>query len=342
MKRTTVPAPVPSPAPLPSRAPVPSRALLSSLALVLGAATVLTACGQEGDGAAADKPGDGGRPTVCLVMKSLGNEYFQVMQKGAEKHAKERGDLDLKTSGIQNETDIDGQVAAINKCVTQQADALVIAPADSRALVAPLKRAEKQGLKVINIDVKLDDGALKSNDMKVPFVGPDNKAGARLSGDVLAKKLGKGASVVLLEGSPGADNARDRTAGFRASVKAGGLKLVDSKTAHWETDEAYNIVSNMLTSHPGIKGVLASNDSMALGALKAIDAKKADVKVASFDNIEAIRPYVQKGRVVATVDQYAAKQAADGIDQAMKAVKGDEPTGWVKTDVKVVTADDLG
>ncbi|MET8690141.1 sugar ABC transporter substrate-binding protein [Streptomyces sp. NPDC004732] len=317
------------------------RTTVLTLVWVLGAAGALTACGQEGDGAASDKPGDGGRPTVCLVMKSMGNEYFQVMQKGAKEHAKKRDDLDLKASGIQNETDIDGQVAAINRCVTDQADALVIAPADSRALVAPLKRAEKQGLKVVNIDVKLDAGALKASGMKVPFVGPDNEQGARLSGEVLAKELAKGSQVALLEGSPGADNARQRAAGFRAAAEAGGLKVVSAKTAHWETDEAYNVLGNMLTAHPDIKGVLASNDSMALGALKAIDAKKASVKIASFDNIEAIRPYVKKGRVVATVDQYAAKQAADGIDQAMKAIEGDEPTGWVKTDVKVVTSGDL-
>ncbi|MER5886773.1 sugar ABC transporter substrate-binding protein [Streptomyces sp. NPDC001941] len=312
---------------------------IGALALLLGAS--LTACGQEGDGASAAKP-KGGEPTVCLVMKSLGNEYFQVMQKGAEQHAEERGDLKLQSSGIQNETDIDGQVAAINRCVTEQADALVVAPADSRALVAPLQRARKAGLKVINIDVKLDDAALKSAGLTVPFVGPDNEAGARMSGEVLAKALGKGAEVVILEGNPGAANAQQRKAGFEAAAAAGGLEVVDSKTAHWETDEAYNVVANLLTTHPGVKGVLASNDSMALGALKAIAAKKASVKVASFDNIEAIRPYVKSGAVVATVDQFAAKQAADGIDQAMKAIKGEAPSGWVKTDVKVVTAADLG
>ncbi|MEU1145180.1 sugar ABC transporter substrate-binding protein [Streptomyces sp. NPDC005863] len=317
------------------------RTILLPVVGVLTAAAVLTGCGQEGDDAASDAA-DGGRPTVCLVMKSMGNEYFQTMERGAKAHARERGDLDLKSSGIQNETDIDGQVAAINRCVTESADALVIAPTDSRALVAPLKRAEKRGLKVINIDVRLDAGALQASGMKVPFVGPDNERGARLSGEALAEKLGKGAEVALLEGSPGADNARQRAAGFRAAAEAGGLKVVSAKTAHWETDEAYNVLGNMLTAHPDIKGVLASNDSMALGALKAVEAKKkTSVKIASFDNIEAIRPYVKKGRVVATVDQYAAKQAADGIDQAMKAIAGDEPAGWVKTDVKVVTADDL-
>jgi ribose transport system substrate-binding protein len=318
-------------------------AVLSATAALL-LATALTGCGQEGDGATSDGASKGGKPTVCLVMKSLGNEYFQTMQKGAQDHARQRGDLTLTASGIQNETDIDGQVAAINRCITDKAAALVLAPADSQALVAPLKRAVKAGIKVVNIDVKLDDAALKAAGLDVPFVGPDNTEGARLSGAVLAKALGKDGKAVILEGNPGAANAQQRKAGFVAAAAAGGLRVLDSKTAHWETDEAYTVVSNMLTAHPDLQGILASNDSMALGAVKAVAAagKKSQVKVASFDNIEAIRPYVKDGSVVATVDQFAAKQAGDGIDQAMKLIAGDKVQGWVKTDVKVITASDLG
>ncbi|WP_327167230.1 sugar ABC transporter substrate-binding protein [Streptomyces subrutilus] len=318
-----------------------NRSFLIASCTTLLLASALTACGQEGEGAADRKAS--ARPTVCLVMKSLGNEYFQTMQKGAEEHAKQRGDLVLRASGIQNETDIDGQVAAINGCITDRADAIVVAPADSRALVAPLGRAVKAGVKVVNIDVKLDDGALAAAGLEIPFVGPDNTEGARLSGEVLGKALGRGAKVVILEGNPGAANAQQRKAGFEAAARAAGLEVVDSKTAHWETDEAYTVVGNWLTTHPDVRGVLASNDSMALGAVKAVQAKQSKVKIASFDNIEAVRPYVKDGTVVATVDQYAAQQAGDGIDQAMKAVKGEEPPkGWVKTTIKVVTAADLG
>ncbi|MFI5806957.1 sugar ABC transporter substrate-binding protein [Streptomyces sp. NPDC051561] len=320
-----------------------SLATATTASLLL--ATALTGCGQEGDSGTKDsaKP-EGGRPTVCLVMKSLGNEFFQTMQKGAEEHAKKLGTLELKSSGIQNETDIDGQVAAINRCITEQADALVVAPADSRALVAPLGRAAKAGIKLVNIDVKLDDGALKSAGLDVPFVGPDNAEGARLSGEVLAKKLGKGGKVVILEGNPGAANATQRKEGFEKAATAGGLKVLESKTAHWETDEAYTVLSNMLTAHPDIQGVMSSNDSMTLGAVKAIGAakKKGKIPVASFDNIDAVKPYLKDGQVIATVDQFAAKQAADGIDEALKAVKGGKSEAWVKTDVKVVTATDAG
>jgi ribose transport system substrate-binding protein len=326
---------------------VRTAAAAATVALTLATA----ACGQEGgssnasgnsSGAAGNS--SGGKSKVCLVMKSLGNEYFQTMQKGAEQHAAELGNVDLTSVGIQNETDIDGQIAAIDKCITQKAQGLVIAPADSKALIASIKRASNAGLKVVNIDVKLDDAGLKSAGLDVPFVGPDNADGAKQSGTKLAQALGAGGKVVILEGNPGAANAEQRKNGFQDAIKAGQLNLIDSKTAHWETDEAYTVFSNMLTAHPDLQGVFASNDSMALGVLKAIKAahKENQIKVASFDNIDAIKPYVKDGSVVATVDQYASKQAGDGIDQVLKLIAGQPVTGWVKTDVKVVTQADLG
>ncbi|BFV60781.1 sugar ABC transporter substrate-binding protein [Kitasatospora sp. CMC57] len=318
-------------------------ALTACTALVLAAG--LTACGQEGDNSqSTGTAAKGGKPTVCLVMKSLGNEYFQTMKKGAEEHAGQRGDLTLNATGIQNETDIDGQVAAINKCITDKAAALVLAPADSRALIAPLQRASKAGMKLVNIDVKLDDAALKAAGLDVPFVGPDNAAGAQKSGDVLAKALGTGGKVVILEGVSGAANAQQRKAGFDAAATAGGLQVLDSKSANWETDQAYTVTTNLITAHPDLQGVMASNDNMALGAIKAIAAakKQGQIKVTAFDNVDAIHPYVQDGTVVATVDQYAAKQAGDGIDVAMKEIAGEQVSAWVKTDIKVITKAELG
>lgn len=320
------------------------RGKITLAGLVAGTALLASACGQEDTGSTGSAPaGKSGKPTVCLVMKSLANEFFQQMRDGAVKHAAKRADLTLKAVGTQNETDIDGQVAAVEKCVTEQVTAIVIAPADSRALIAPLKRAMNAGTKVVNIDVKLDDDALKSAGIEVPFVGPDNRDGAKQSGMELAKAVGKGGKVVMLEGNPGAANAEQRAQGFRDAVREGGLKLLDSKTAHWETEEAHTVFGNMLTAHPDVKGVLTGNDAMALGALKAIkDAGKAgQVKIASFDNIPAIQPNVKDGSVVATLEQYGSQQAANGIDYAMRMIKGEKITGWQKTPIKLITKADL-
>ena len=280
------------------------------------------------------------KPVIGLVMKSLANEFFKDMEEGAVKHAQERGDLTLVPVGMHSETDIDTQISAIENFITQKVDAIVVAPADSRALVPPLARAIKAGIIVINIDVALDEAAKKQAGVDLAFVGPDNRAGAKMSGDVLAKALGQGGKVVIIEGNPGADNAQQRKRGFDDSVKEGKLDLVDSRTAHWETEEANSVFSNILTAHPDVQGVMAANDSMALGVVKAIDAsgKSGKIKVVGFDNIAAVQPLLKDGKLVATVDQFGSQMAANGIDYAMKALKGEKLEGWIKTPIKLVTA----
>ena len=280
------------------------------------------------------------KPTIGLVMKSLANEFFKDMEEGAVKHVQERGDLTLVPVGMHSETDIDTQISAIENFITQKVDAIVVAPADSRALVPPLARAIKAGITVINIDVALDEAAKKQAGVDLAFVGPDNRAGAKMSGDVLAKALGAGGKVVIIEGNPGADNAQQRKRGFDEAVKEGKLDLVDSRTAHWETEEANSVFSNILTAHPDVQGVMAANDSMALGVVKAIDAagKSGKIKVVGFDNIAAVQPLLKDGKLIATVDQFGSQMAANGIDYAMKALKGEKLEGWIKTPIKLVTA----
>ena len=280
------------------------------------------------------------KPVIALVMKSLANEFFKDMQEGAIKHVAQRGDLTLLPVGMHSETDIDTQVSAVENFITKKVDAIVIAPADSRALVAPLARAIKAGIVVINIDVALDEKAKEQAGISLAFVGPDNRAGAKMAGDELAKALGEGGKVVILEGNPGADNARQRKLGFDDAVKDGKLDLIDSRTAHWETEEANSVFSTMLTAHPDIQGVMAANDSMALGVVKAIDAagKSGKIKVVGFDNIPAVQPLLKENKMLATVDQFGSQLAANGIDYAMKALAGEKLEGWIKTPIKLVTA----
>jgi ribose transport system substrate-binding protein len=280
------------------------------------------------------------KPVIGLVMKSLANEFFKDMQEGAVKHAAQRGDLTLIPVGMHSETDIDTQIAAIENFITQKVDAIVVAPADSRALVPPLARAIKAGIVVINIDVALDKDAMKQAGVSLAFVGPDNRAGAKMSGDALAKALGPGGKVVIIEGNPGADNAQQRKLGFDDSVRDGKLTLIESRTAHWETEEANSVFSSMLIAHPDIQGVMAANDSMALGVVKAIDSagKSGKIQVVGFDNIPAIQPLLKEHKVLATVDQFGSQMAANGIDYAMKALKGAKLKGWIKTPIKLVKA----
>lgn len=279
------------------------------------------------------------KPVVGLIMKSLANEFFQNMLEGAEAHAEKRGDYELKAVGMQNETDFESQINAVENFITQGVDAIVVAPADSRAMVRPLKKAAAAGITVINFDVALDADAKKQQDFELAFVGPDNRGGAKMAGDALAKALGEGGKVVIVEGNPGADNATERRLGFEDSIAEYNLELLDSRTAHWETEEANSVFSTMLTANPEIQGVMAANDSMAVGVVKALEAAgRDDILVVGFDNINAVGPMIADGRMLATVDQFGTAMAANAIDQALEVVAGGAPLeGWVKTPIELVT-----
>lgn len=279
------------------------------------------------------------KPVVGLIMKSLANEFFQNMLEGAEAHAEKRGDYELKAVGMQNETDFESQINAVENFITQGVDAIVVAPADSRAMVRPLKKAAAAGITVINFDVALDTDAKKQQDFELAFVGPDNRGGAKMAGDALAKALGEGGKVVIVEGNPGADNATERRLGFEESIAENKLELLDSRTAHWETEEANSVFSTMLTAHPDIQGVMAANDSMAVGVVKALEAAgRDDILVVGFDNINAVGPMIADGRMLATVDQFGTAMAANAIDQALEVVAGaPQLEGWVKTPIELVT-----
>jgi len=286
----------------------------------------------------------GKRPQVCLVMKSLANEFFKVMADATDKWAKSDNTFDLTMVGMNSETDIDTQINAVENCITKGVDLIVLAPADSVGLVPSVKKALAAGITVVNFDVMLDQKALGEAGLKdFLFVGPDNAEGAKLAGDALAKKLGPGGKVIIIEGNPGADNATQRKNGFLQSVKDGNLVLLDSVTAHWETEEANTVMTNLLTKHPDVQGVMAANDSMALGIVKALDAagKSGQIQVVGFDNIPAVQPLLKDGKMLATIDQFGPDMAKNGIETGFKMMGGEKLTGWIKTAVKLVTAADV-
>jgi ribose transport system substrate-binding protein len=281
------------------------------------------------------------KPKVGLVMKSLANEFFKQMQAGAEDYAAKNTDkFSFAAVGMKDERDFAAQVDAIENFVTQHFNIIVVAPADSKAMVTPIAKAVKAGITVINIDVALDEAAKKAAGIDLAFFGPDNRAGAKLAGDALGKALGDGGKVVILEGNPEADNAKQRKLGFDDSVKQFKLQLLDSKTAHWETEEANTLMTNFMTQHPDIQGAMAANDSMALGVVKAIDAagKSAKITVVGFDNIPAVRSLLKDGKMLATVEQYGAQMAVKGIEYGLREKNGEKFSGWVKTPVKLITA----
>jgi ribose transport system substrate-binding protein len=307
-----------------------------TLAASLAALSLLTV-GCHKDAPTGGKPG---KPVVALVMKSLANEFFRTMADGAERHhAANPASYELVVNGIKNETDLAEQMNLVDQMIARHVDAIVIAPADSKALVTVLKRAHDAGILVVNIDNKLDEVVLVQANLTVPFVGPDNRAGARKVGDALAKRLRAKDNVAVIEGIPTAFNSQQRRMGFEDAMNAAGVQIVSTQSGRWEMETANNVAAAMLTEHPDLKAILCANDNMALGAASAIQAagKTGTVLVAGFDNISAVRPLLESGRIVATADQHADQLAVFGIEAALKILKGDGPPADQTTAVDLVT-----
>jgi len=290
------------------------------------------------------QPDQDDRPRIAIVMKSLANEFFATMEQGAREHQRENPDqYRLIVNGIRDESDVGRQMEIVEQMIAQRVDAIIIAPADSKALIPVARRAARAGIVVVNIDNKFDQEVLAQNDITFPFVGPNNRAGARAVGAYLAQYLAPGDPVAIIEGAPNAYNAVQRRLGFEDAMKEAGARIVSSQSGFWETDQANRVAASIINEHPDLKAILCANDSMALGAISALRAagKIAEVRVVGYDNIAAARQLIQEGRMLATVDQHADQLAVFGIEYALKTLgAGDSPADQ-ETPVDLVTADSI-
>jgi len=227
--------------------------------------------------------------------------------------------------------------------VSQGVDAIVIAPADSKALIPVCKKAKEKGIVVVNIDNKFDDEVLEQNKVSFPFVGPNNRLGARKVGEYVAKKLKPGDKVAIIEGVPSAFNGVQRKLGFEDAIKNTKLTLVTSQSGYWETDKANKVASAIITEHPDIKAILCANDSMAIGVVAALrDAGKVgQILVAGYDNISAAQQLLKEGKIIATADQHADRLAVYGIEYALQIIKEKITPLDFETPVDLITAETL-
>lgn len=289
----------------------------------------------------ARRPASNARRKVSLIMKSLANEFFLTMENGAKQHQQAHAvDYELLASGIADERDVAKQIALVERAITQRVDAIVLAPADSKALVEACKHALDAKIVVVNIDNKLDAKALGEKSFSIPFVGPNNRKGARLAGERLAHALRPGDAVAIIEGVTSTSNGAERKRGFEDAMQAASMRIVASRSANWETDQAERVTTELLREHSELRGILAANDSMAIGVARALSAqaKAEQVLVVGFDNVSAARKLLQEHRLLATVDQHGDQLAVFGIEYALEILSKSAIPADRETPVDLVTS----
>jgi len=166
--------------------------------------------------------------------------------------------------GATSEADINGQISILENAVADKPAAVVISPTQFTALGKPIDQAAK-AVKIIGIDSGADSRAFTS------FLTTDNVAGGAAGADALAKGIGEKnggkveGDVALITALPGVGSLDQRAKGFKEELAAKypGLKLVADKVADGQATTALNIMTDLITANPNLRGVFASNLIMA-------------------------------------------------------------------------------
>ena len=191
----------------------------------------------------------------------------------------------------------------------------------------------------MNIDNKLDADVLTQAGLNVPFVGPDNRAGARKVGEALAKQLQPGDKVAIIEGIPTAFNGQQRRLGFEDAMKAAGVNIVSVQSGRWEMDNGQQRRRRDAQCPCGPQGhsVRERQHGPGRGVRHSGGGQdRAGAGRGLRQHQRACGRCWTKGQVVATADQHGDQLAVFGIEAALKILKGAAPPADQTTAVDLV------
>ncbi|WP_168074821.1 D-ribose ABC transporter substrate-binding protein [Caulobacter sp. SSI4214] len=281
------------------------RLWLAALALIVvaAAAVVLLA------------PRAGRSSLIVVITPSLDNPFFGQEAIGAEARAKALGYRTLKFS---HDDDAFKQSQLIDTAIARGAAAIILDNAGADASVAAVLRAKSAGVPVFLIDREVS-----SRGAAAVQIVSNNYQGAALGAQAFAEALGEKGDYAELVGKESDTNASIRSRGFHDVLdQYPDLKMVSRQSANWDQAQAFSVMQSILQARPNLKGVIAGNDTMALGAVAALEsAGRRDVVVVGFDGSNDARDAVAAGKMRATVLQPALRQAQYAVELADRYLK---------------------
>ncbi len=290
-------------------------------------------------GAAVTAPAQAQQPTIPIIVKDTTSFYWQIVLAGARQAGKDLH-VTVPELGATSEADVNGQISILENAVSEKPAAIVIAPTQAASLGKPIDEAAKS-VKIIGIDSSADSKAFTS------FLTTDNVQGGRAGADamaagIMAKNGGKAeGDVALITSLAGAGSLEARAKGFKEELAAKypGLKLVADKVADGQATTGLNIMTDLITANPNLKGVFASNLIMAQGAGQAVAENKMQGKISlvGFDNDDKLVKLLSDGVIYALIVQDPYRMGYDGIKTALAASKGEKVVAFVDTGVNTIT-----
>ncbi len=252
---------------------------------------------------------------IVIITPSHDNPFFAAEAQGAEARAKELG---YATQVYSHDDDANKQNELFDTAIASKAAAIILDNAGADASVAAVQKAKDAGIPTFLIDREINATGVAA----VQIVS-NNYQGAQLGAQAFVTAMGEKGNFVELVGKESDTNAGIRSKGYHDVIdQYPDMKMVAQQSANWSQTEAFTKMESILQANPDIQGVIAGNDTMAMGALAALEAAgRTDVKVVGFDGSNDVRDAIKAGKIVATVLQPAYRQAQYAVELADKYIK---------------------
>ena len=285
------------------------RASLVVLSLAVGC-FIPAACSSSNN--SSESPA--GPKRIAIITPSHDNPFFKAESEAAADQARKLGYEVLANS---HDDDANKQDQLYDVAIARKVSAIILDNAGADASIATVKKAKDAGIPSILIDREIN-----ATGTAAAQIVSNNYQGAMLGAEEFVKLMGEEGNYIELVGRESDTNASVRSRGYHDVLdKYPGLKMVGKQSANWDQREAFQKMETMIQGNRNIKGVIAGNDTMALGAMAALKAAGlGQVIVIGFDGSPDAIASIKAKEMRATVLQPAAGIARMAVDQAHRLI----------------------
>ena len=304
-------------------------------ALVLAAgALALTGCSTGNETTATSDGSEGSGSDECVIGMTQINQtavFFTQMNEGAQEAAKEAG-CELTIANANN--DSAKQNSDIENFVSQGVTGLIVVAIDVNGVLPAVKQAREQGIKVVAIDAKLEDGSVDT------FVGVDNeKAGAQAGQWMVDQGLVDGKSYGVVDAKNSfIQNQREDS--FRKTVDATGAKYTQSVNGDNVQEKAATAAQDLVTAQPNLDFIYTTGEPASVGAVAALKGNTA-TKIVGWDLTKEVIGGIDSGLVTAIVQQDPKQEGVEAVNELKSILDGADPKGFIDVPITIVTKENV-
>ena len=288
-------------------------------AFAFAAVTVLALAGCAGSPAEEPTGGTGeAGGLIAIITPAQSNPFFKAEADAAKAEAEKLG---YETSVASHDDDPNKQSELIDAAISQKAVAIVLDNAGADASVGPIQKAKDAGIPVFLIDREINESGIANAQIVA-----NNAQGAAAVAEEFVAALPKG-KYIELTGKESDTNAGVRSEAYASVISQyPDLVQVAQETANWDQDEAFSKIETLLQRDSDIQGIIAGNDTMALGAVAAVEAAglTGKVTIAGFDGSPDAVEAIKAGTLLATGLQPAVLISQLAVQQADSFIRTGE------------------